>query len=73
MSAASSVDQRRAPSGAAMSSQIGWPEGASAECGTAQAQRLGDDLAGGRRAQELAAAAGRGAGAAAQLGGLLQA
>ena len=55
-----------------MSSQIGWPEGASAECGSDMPERLGDDLRGGRRAEELAAAAGRRAGAAAELGGLLE-
>ena len=55
-----------------MSSQIGWPEGASAECGSDMPERLADDLRGGRRAEELAAAAGRGAGAAAELGGFFQ-
>ena len=56
-----------------MSSQIGWPDGASAECGKRQAQRFADDLRRRRRAEELAAAAGRAAGPAAQLGGLLAA
>ena len=37
-----------------------------------QAERLADDLRRGRRAEELAAAAGRGAGAAAELGRFLQ-
>ena len=40
--------------------------------GQGQAQRLADHLDGGGRAQELAAAAGRAAGAAAELGGLVQ-
>ncbi len=60
------------PTARAMSSQIGWPEGASAEWSSDKPQRLGHDLAGRRRPQELAAAAGRGAGPAAQLGRLFE-
>ncbi len=37
-----------------------------------QAQRLGDHLAGGGGAEELAAAAGRATGAATQFGGFIQ-
>ena len=48
----------------AISSQIGWPEGASAGVRQRHAQRFADHLRSGRRAQELAASAGRGAGAA---------
>ena len=56
----------------AMSRQIGWPEGASAECGSDMPERLGDHLRGRGGAQELAAAAGTGAGPAAELGRLGQ-
>ena len=45
----------------ATSSQIGWPLGANAECGSASPKRLAHDLRRGGRAQELAAAARRGA------------
>ena len=55
-----------------MSSQMGWPEGASAECGSAMPSASRDHLRGGGGAEELAAAAGRGAGAAAHLGRLFQ-
>ena len=56
----------------AMSSQIGWPDGDERGVRQRQAERLADDLRRGRRAEELAAAAGAGAGPAAQLGRLSQ-
>ena len=56
----------------AMSSQIGWPEGESAACGTRQPEGLGDDLRRGGGPEELAAAAGAAAGPATELGGLGQ-
>ena len=55
-----------------MSSQIGWPGGRERRVRQRQAERLADDLRGGRGAEELAAAARRAAGAAAQVGRLLQ-
>ena len=55
-----------------MSSQIGWPEGASAACGRRQPERFADDLRRRGGAEELTAAAGRGAGAAAELRGLFE-
>ena len=56
----------------AMSSQIGWPEGASAECGSDRPSASATTCDGGGGAEELAAAAGAGAGPAAELGGLLE-
>ena len=55
-----------------MSSQIGWPEGASAECGSERPSASPTTCDGGRGAEELAAAARRAAGAAAQLGRFLE-
>ena len=56
----------------AMSSQIGWPDGASAEWPSDMPERFADDLRRRGRAEELAAAAGRRAGAAAEIGGFLE-
>ena len=55
-----------------MSSQTGWPEGASAECGKRKPQRFAHHLRSRRRAEKLAAASRRPAGAATQLGRLRQ-
>ena len=56
----------------ATSSQIGCPDGASAACGTVSPKRLRDDLSSRGGAEELAAAAGAGARAAAEVGRLLE-
>ena len=67
--------QRRpapAPSARPCPARSAGRKGRGRSAGSAQAQRFGDDLAGGGRAEKLAAAAGRGAGPAAQLGRLFQ-
>jgi hypothetical protein len=56
----------------AMSSQMGWPDGASAECGNDSPSASATTCAGRRGAEELAAAAGRRAGAAAEVRRFLQ-
>ena len=55
-----------------MSSQIGWPDGASAEWPSDMPSASPTTCDGRRGAEELAAAAGRGAGAAAEIRGLLE-
>ena len=55
-----------------MSSQIGWPDGASAEWPSDMPERLADHLRRRGGAEELAAAARGRAGAAAEIGRFLQ-
>ena len=67
-----SVDAQRARIARAMSSQTGWPDGASAECGSDMPKRFADHLRRGGGAEKLAAAAGRSASAAAEIRGFLE-
>ena len=55
-----------------MSSQIGWPEGASAEWPQRHAERLADDLRRRRGSKELTASARRRAGAAPDIGRMFE-